>query len=190
MTNYNEQYYILDTFYNDNQLHITADNKTSNRNYEYEKLVPSGVPLFFENSFKDKEKALGRKRLLTDVLFDGSSLVVVYKIHDFLKMFSTKGMQLYPAIYIDDDTNWHENYWYLNFFEKLDCWDRKLSVLETFDDEDDDFDAEIRKYYLDKKVLDAIPEEQRYLFKMGGATESYIFAHERLVDIFKRRNYT
>ncbi len=72
---------------------------------------------------------------------------------------------LYPAVYIDDENNWHDNYWFLNFYEELDCWDRKLSVIG---EDDDEHESAVYQYYLDAKILDGIPEEKRLLFIMGG----------------------
>ncbi|MGS0680156.1 hypothetical protein ACVBIL_03230 [Shewanella sp. 125m-7] len=50
-------------------------------------------------------------------------------------------MQIYPAAYIDDCNNRHNIFWYLGFYQDLDCLDRAKSNIEAFDlasGEDDD----------------------------------------------------
>ncbi|WP_163831826.1 hypothetical protein [Spartinivicinus ruber] len=159
MNIYNEQYYITIRPINDNQLYLKPDKKTEHRDYDFRKLQPGGAPLFLENGTKEKDKRLGKQRHLTDVLMEGSNLLVNDNIRNHLVLSSIKVMQLYPAIYIDDDD----------------------------EDDDIDYDAEVTQYYLDDKVLDEIPEHQRLMFKMGGATKAYIFAHQVVVDFFTSR---
>ncbi len=107
-------------------------------------------------------------------------------------------MQIYPSVYIDDDNNWHEDYWFLNFYEELHCLDKKKSKILTIDysdEEDDDLDEEdddleVVEYRLDSRILGGIPEEKRLMFKIGGTNIDYIFIHQKLVDIFMKRKFT
>lgn len=191
---FDEEYYIARRPADEGQLYLKPDAKTFNRRYGYTKLTQGEAPLFFENAFKDKDKKSGKKRSLTNVLIDSPNLLVDNEARDKLKFLEIDGLQIYPAVYIDDDIKWHENYWFLNFYKELDCWDRKLSVVEIDDDDDDDddidLDAEIIKYRLNSDILSQIPKEHRLMFKMGGATKAYIFVHQDVVDIFTNVNAT
>lgn len=184
MNKYNEQYYIARKPFNDNQLHIKADRKTAERDYFYKKMVLGEAPLFFENSYKEEDKDKGIKRSITDVLLDSSDLLVCNKIRNELIQYEIDGMQFYPSVYIDDDNNWNENYWFLNFYEEFHYWDKNQSIVDIDEDDDEDDDIEVFKYSLDAQKLDKIPEERRLMFKMSGATVAYIFVHHRFSRSF------
>ena len=196
MSTFNDQYYIVRSPFGDDQLFLKPDRKTSKRNYEFTQLRIGDAPLFFQNGFRDEDIASGVNHPITDVLMDGANLVVNDSIRDKLKLFGINGFQFYPSVYIDDSSNWHEDRWFMNFYEKLDCWDRKLStikVLEPDDDDDEDeleLDAIVKKYCLDDNLLDKIPEEKRLMFKMGGASKEYIFIHQKVADSFTQSGVT
>ena len=190
MSKYDHEYYIVRTFYTSTQFQLKPTKNTSFRKFRYKRLT-GGEPLFFINGFKERDARLGDKRTVTDIMLDGSSFVVTSPIKSFLDQFEIDSMQLYPAIVIDDDDVWHENYWYLNFYGNLDCWDREKSDYKYEDDEDpEDSDAEIKQYSLNAGILDAIPEERRLLFRMGRATKAYVFAHKRIVKHFLENAYS
>ena len=193
MTVFDDQYFVSIMPFGDDQLYLKPDEKTFNRRYTYKKMDQGGAPLFFENAFKERDIRDGKSHPITSVLMNGSNLLVNNAIRDKLKFKDIQGMQLYPAIYIDDDFKWHEEHWFLNFYEAIDCWDRDTSTIESYDDEDEDeddddpieLDSEVIRYRLDADILDKIPEERRLMFKMGGALKSYIFVHQKVVDLFK-----
>lgn len=134
--------------------------------------VMSGPPLYFCNSYKDEGLKSGIVENIGDILFNGPHMVVSDQVKTYLDSFETRFLQIYPAVYIDNQDNWHEGYWYLNFIDQIDCWDRERSVFDPPDDPADPFDyAEVKKYSLDVDVLDRIPEDERLLFKMGGALD-------------------
>lgn len=142
----------------------------------------SGPPLYFINGYRDEDIAANRVEQIGDVLFDGSDLIVSDSIKRYLEKFDTPNLQLYPAVYIDNNDQWHDAYWYLNFTDELECWDKNLSVYTPPDDPTDPYDyAEVEKYSLDSNILSAIPEKNRMLFKMGGASVSYVFVHKDVV---------
>lgn len=186
MNTYDEDYYILHSSYSKTQFHLAADRKTIDRRYRYKKLDSTGAPLFFYNCFKDRDAQTGDRRQLTDVMSDGSSIVVTDKLKDELKSINVPDMQFYPAIFIDDDGVWHESYWYLNFYGNLNCWDPKNSVYEI----DDLDDAEVDRYSLNYDVLSKIPEDNRLIFKMGGASKTYLFCQKRVANILISGGYT
>ncbi len=120
------------------------------------------------------------------MLFDGTSLLISDSLREKLKFYDISGLQIYPAVYIDDDQHWHEDRWFMNFYQEVDCFDRKLSTIEIEEEEeeDDDDDADVIKYHLDPLILNEIPEEKRWMFKMGGATVDYMFIHQKIADLF------
>jgi len=101
---------------------------------------------------------------------------------------------VFPAVYIDDNDNFHEDYWYFGFYKELDCLDIDKSDIEhiDFDDEDIDDEDEVRlevnKYYLNNHILNSIKEESRLLFKIAKCSKKYVFIHQKLVDVFKNES--
>lgn len=189
MKKYDEVYYIAKKPFGENQLYIKADLKTAERGYHYKKVPLGEAPFFFQNSYKEEDKKKGNKWALTEVLLVGSNLLVCDKIRDELKTYEIEGMQLYPSVYIDDENNWHENYWFLNFYEDFYYLDKNQSIVDIDEDDDEDDDIEVFKYSLDVQKLNQIPEERRLLFKMGGATDAYIFVHQKIVDFIINNNF-
>ena len=189
MSTFDNEYYVVETYYNSTQFFISPDESTADRNYRFERLT-GYVPLRFHNGFKERDARTGDKRKVSDIMLDGSSFVVTDEIKKFLEQFEINGLQLYPAIVIDDQDTWHEHYWYLNFFESLDCWDRNLSEYEYIDEDDPDCLADVDHYVLDETVLSAIPEEQRLIFKMGGVSLPYVFVHKSIAKYLLENAYT
>nr|WP_253257074.1 hypothetical protein [Pseudoalteromonas sp. GCY] len=113
---FNDQYYIILKNYSEVTLHLTALQKSADRDYEFEQLVWGKEPLFFENAYRDKDNANGVIRPIPSVLLDATIPIVSSKIRERLKLFNFVGMQLYPAVYIDDGGNYHEDYWCMNFW--------------------------------------------------------------------------
>ncbi|ATD08781.1 hypothetical protein SIO17_17065 [Pseudoalteromonas piscicida] len=185
---FNDQYYIILKKYSEVTLHLTALQKSADRDYEFEQLVWGKEPLFFENAYRDKDNANGVIRPIPSVLLDATIPIVSSKIRERLKLFNFVGMQLYPAVYIDDGDNYHEDFWCMNFWQELDCWDRAKSKIEKFTAEEmlePDYlkGCDIYKYHLDSEVLDKIPEEERLIFKQAGGLK-YVFVHQKIADIF------
>ena len=135
------------------------------------------------------------KHVLPSILFDAPIPIVNNQIRDKLKYFDFVNMQLYPAVYIDDEEHYHENYWCMNFWGELDCIDREKSVFSKSSQEEllsDPLadDLAVKQYSLSAKVLDEIPEEDRLIFKIGGDDMGYVFIHQKIADIFKKENAT
>lgn len=180
MSIYDEQYYILFRPSDDQYPIATPDAKTADRPYGYEILSP-GPPLTFSNAFKDEMISRRMNEIIGDVIFHSPDILVSERFKDFLSPFDIDGLQLFPSIYIGNDGRWHDNYWFLNFYKTLDCWHRDRSDYKR-DKYDPDDNPPIKKYSLHENILDAIPEERRLMFKMGGVSAEYIFAHQLVVD--------
>lgn len=192
MSKYDQEYYIAHAQNSPTQFHIAPDRQTEARDYTFERLEMGEAPLVFKNGFKDRDARLGERSLVTGVMYDGSSFAVSEEIKSYLGQFKIASMQHYPAIVIDDDNNWHDTYWYLNIYEDLDCWDRSKSIFKPdLNPIDEDMAyAKVKKYSLDEDILDAIPEEQRLIFRMDGATKAYVFMHKKIVKHFLENAYT
>ncbi|WP_258514893.1 imm11 family protein [Vibrio alginolyticus] len=69
------------------------------------------------------------------------------------------------------------DYYLVNIFELLDCWDRDKS---TFKQKDPEYFPRVYEYSLDTCVLDQIKESERLVFKMGGTDLSPMVVHEKI----------
>ncbi|REL26925.1 hypothetical protein DXX93_10325 [Thalassotalea euphylliae] len=190
MKNYNDEYYIVRNESREDALYIKALERSADRDFEFERLTLGQEPLFFENSYKE-----GIKHVLPSILFDAPTPIVNNQIRDRLKYFNFVDMQLYPAVYIDDEGHYHENYWCMNFGGRLDCLDREKSIFYKSSQEDlleDPLadDLSVKQYSLSEQILDEIPEQDRLIFKMGGDDMGYVFIHQKIADIFKAENAT
>lgn len=195
MTNYNQHYYIAVEPKGD-YIKLRATGTTKRISYGYKKVDLAEGPLFFTRFLSEEKKKKGVRLLPpTDFLTDNSVWLVNEPTRDFLKNYSTQNMQLAPSIYIDENGVYHESYWLLNFYDELNCLCRRRSKLllmsDVYDDEDEDEeDPFVDKYYLDEAVLDVIPEEERLVFKIGGGAIAYILFHKKLVDFIEKNNFS
>jgi hypothetical protein len=189
MKEYNDEYYIIFDDNNEYQMDVKIHLKSSNRHFDYQKLLP-GEPLFFEPGFQERNERSNIVPRKTDMMSEGLSFIVSNPIHKILSECDLQGMQLYPSVIIEDDDSWDESYWYLNIWQDLDCWDRKMSIARPLKADMEERDTVIKQYFLDSKVLDNIPEEKRLIFRMGEESNGYIFMHQKLVDIFRQNNFT
>lgn len=185
MSNCIEQYFIIQADIMDDRVPLLrADDTTSMRDYQTEAL-PLGAPLVFTNGYRDRNKKARRKDSVSDILFEGSNIVVKGSIREKLLDLSLKNVSLYPATYIDDSEKWHEDYWYVTFTSKLDCWDRKASqVIGQPVELGGERLHEVLKFELDQKVLKDIPLQDRLLFKMGECMPDHAVAHESILKLF------
>jgi hypothetical protein len=168
---------------------LTPDANTENRNFQFEEQPTSSPPLIFYNGAKEynlKRKVKSMK-VAPDTLFAGSDVLVREVTREKLLELDIPHLHMHPAIYIHDDGNWYENYWYLTFTERMNCWDRthssydpeplKLGGYELY---------EIYTYSIDQALFDKTNIHERLLFKMGGTTEGLLVCHERLRKVFNQ----
>jgi hypothetical protein len=183
---YDDQYYFIHRPSFDEKVpQLRADATTSMLDYAFE-VVPIATPLVFTNAWKERNIAKGVSERVTEILFEGADLVVGDRIRNKLLHLEVPNLHMYPSIYIDDRDKWHEDYWYLTFTQRFDCWDRKSSEYD-----DDPIEGagmklyHIDKFRLDKNLLDRTPLKDRLLFKMGGAMLAFITVHESLLPLFR-----
>jgi hypothetical protein len=189
MTHFNDDYFFIRKPKNDDQLpFLEPDENTEDRRFRLEMQQPGSAPLVFRNSWKEENLRRGIRSLAPAVLFEGDDLVVSTAIRQSLLLADIPDLAMHPAIYIDDQGTWHEDYWFLTFTKWLDCWDRNASTYE----QDDppvrlgDFELyQVYEYSLDPDVLDKIPLQNRLLFKLGGSLDGFIVCHKSLAGLFR-----
>jgi len=188
MSKYNDQYYLVFKAYDEHTLYLTALQKTADRAYEYTQMMFGQPPLFFENAYKERDIKDGVTRPISNLHLNVNFVLVNEQIKEKLENFDILNFQLYPGVIIDDHGNYHERYWFFNMFNKFTALDLARSVIDDFDP--DDYDHDVIKYYLSDDILDAIPEEQRLIFKEGKSDADPTIVHQRIVDIFNEAGVT
>jgi hypothetical protein len=186
MGDYNREYYFIEKPKNSDHLpSLMPDINTENRRFRFEAQPMASPPLVFYNGWKDFNKINGIKDVAASFLFDGLDLLVRSNVREELLNYAVPYLDMHPAIYIDDREKWHENYWYLTFTERFDCWDRIKSIYEDGPVEIGGFKLySIYTYSLNQEILDEIPLEKRLLFKMGGTLDAFIVCHESISNLF------
>jgi len=184
MNKYNDEYYIVFEHFNKNTLYLKETKQTAKRYIGWKELQFGLEPAFFENGYKDKDKAHGIKRPISSAHMNGNTIIINNDLREKIKHFDIAGLQLYPSVIIDDDDDYHDGYWVLNNYQRLDCLDYDNCIIRDYTP-DNEFHV-VREYYLSETVLDAIPEEQRLIIKPDNTDMDYAFFHKRIVDIFNK----
>lgn len=186
---YNDQYYFIRKVkLKDTVPSLRADDTTSHRDYATDALPP-GPPLVFHNVWKERNREEKVKEQVGDILFEGANILVRTPIRERLLEHELAFVHLYPAIYIDDQDKWREDYWYVTFTRRFDCWSRKTSEYEGPPVNLDGTDQyEVDKFDLDTQLLDKTPLSERRLFKMGGTIRGFVTVHQSLMKAFQTSN--
>lgn len=185
MSKFNDEYFfVMRPRDNDRLPFLVPDTNTEDREFRYKAQPFGSPPLVFHNDLEQEDIKAGMRTVVAPILFAGTDLVVASSIREQLLHMEVPNLSMHPAIYIDETDHWHEDYWYLTFTDRLDCWDR---VHSTFDDEEPPIKLggyelfEVYRYSLDEQVLDRLPLQQRLLFKMGGTTTADVVCHASVV---------
>jgi hypothetical protein len=166
---------------------LTPDQETSSKAYSYKGQATGREPRMFYNGLLD----LQTQRKVTpvdpppNVMFDGSNLVVCNEIAEKLLGFDIPNLAIQSATYLDHNKKRHENYWFLTFTSKFDCWDKKNSTYAKMPLATKPPADEVYPYSLNECLLQKIHLPARRLFKMGGTTDGFVVAHESLADLFR-----
>ena len=186
MNKYNDEYYIVFEHFNENTLYLAETDQTEPRDIGWKELQFGLEPAFFENGYKDKDKdkAHGIKRPISSAHMNGNTIIINNDLREKIKHFDIAGLQLYPSVIIDDDDYYHDGYWVLNNYQRLECLDYDHCIIRNYTPGSDRH--RVKKYCLSETVLDAIPEEQRLIFKPAKTDMGYAFFHKRIVDIFNK----
>ncbi|MGF1724783.1 imm11 family protein [Photobacterium nomapromontoriensis] len=176
MNNYEEQYYrVFEVPFRETYLHLKASLDTGRRRYSFTKLDFGDGPIFFINADKGEMPFI-----VSDFILHGFFPVVSKKIADKLMSLNINNFQLFPAVLIDDDEQWHEEFFFFNAYENLDCIDFKRS--EILDYSPDDSRHEVIQYKFKNEVLDSIQLENRLIIRPEKVAGGGLLIHEKIVN--------
>jgi len=191
MSELQQQYYIPFRANTENKLFLTKDEKSKRNFYFFKKFNLVDGPMVFLNNYKEENLKMGIKTQLPDIFLDFGLMLIPKEFMVFLRRFNIHGLQLFPAVYIDDDEQWHENLSMVNIFEGIDCLDKEKSEIDYDPDLWDEGDRLIvDEIVFSDVVLRAIPEDQRLIFKMKNVQMPHLYCHQRVVDYIRQQNYT
>lgn len=182
-----EYYFLLKPTERDDLPSLTPDENTATRQFRSNPQPAGSAPLVFFNGARDQQKKMGSQVVAVPppILFDGANLVIDERVWDRLKDSDIPDMYAHPAVYIHDDGQWHDNYWYIGFSQQFDCWDRETSLYLP---DPLSFGATVSytviDFHLNDSVVEATPLDQRLLFEMGATTTSDLVCHESLLGVF------
>ena len=191
MSELQQEYYIPFLGNTENKLFINTDEKSSRRYYFHTKFDLADGPMVYLNDYKEENLKLGIKTPLPDIFLDYGAMIIPKEFMVFLRNFDIYGLQLFPTIYIDDDEQWHENLWLVNFFEGINCIDKEKSEIDSDPELWEEGDPLIvDTTVFDDSILRAIPEDQRLIFTMDNVHMLHLYCHQRVVDYVRQQNYT
>jgi hypothetical protein len=187
MSAFGKDYYFILSPDVDGLPSLTPDEDTNEKPYTYKALPMGSKPLIFYSGGLDWQREHGVTPMDTppDIIFAGSNLVVCNKISDKLWNLEIPNLAIQPAIYIDHKKKWYENYWFLTFTAKFDCWDRAKSFYDPDPVSTEPPSYEIVTYSLNEQLLKDTPLPDRLLFKMGGTTDGFIVVHQSIMELFQ-----
>ncbi|WP_104041389.1 imm11 family protein [Vibrio hyugaensis] len=166
--NYNNEYWILCPSFQDEKFHVVPSEETGLRRFHAQELVDE------ENRAIFISDECGLVASPPTILHCKPSLIIHSSIKELFKM--VYGGKLFPAIVETPDGNMMD-YYLVNVFELLDCWDRDKSA---FKQKDPEYFPRVYEYSLDACVLNQIKESERLVFKMGGTDLSPMVVHEKI----------
>ena len=185
MSQYNDQYYIVFENYDDNTLYLKPQKHSAMRYYEFTKLN-GGEPMFFENGYREEDLARGLSRPIKQAHLDSTYPVFSDAIKQSLGNVDNQFCQCYPAVIVDDQGKYHDNYWVFNVFEKMDVLDMGRCAIRKRNPNREE--QKIQQYCLSEDKLEAIPEEERLVFMPKFSSTPHIIVHESVVRAFKQHN--
>ncbi|UTH76599.1 hypothetical protein [Chromobacterium sp. IIBBL 290-4] len=190
MKNYNDEYYFITFKESDQRPILGPDEDTDALRFETQD-VTSGFrrPLFFINSAALVYEKAKFHHTPSDILFCGSDVIIESKIYEKLVETAIPNLILQPCVYVDEKEIWHENYWYMTFTEKFDCWDRAKS---RYDPDPIELNGKnfysITHYQLDEDFLQKIELKNRLLFRMDADLSGHIVVHKSIAPFFRTNN--
>ncbi|MCE0559387.1 hypothetical protein [Motilimonas sp. E26] len=186
MSKYNCQYYIVDDNYSPETIYLSPTQATADRFFGFEEMSIDNGPLFFENAYRDEDKAANIRRPIKQAHMHAAFVIMHEDIKKDMEdyFYFHPGVELFPAVLIDDDGQFHEHYWFINRYGETDCLDYDKSIISNY--KENNVRHSVKKYSLRDDVLDAIPEEKRLILKIAKTNIGYTIAHQRIVDIFNK----
>lgn len=188
MKKFDDEYYFLRKPNGSQFPFLVPDENTKDRNFEFEAPALGSSPLVFYNGWSERNKKQNIMSSVPNVLFSGSDVIVNGGIREKLLTLEIPNINLHPTVYIDDQEEWHEDYWYLTFTNRLDCWDRDLSDYETEEPPIrlGGFELfQVYTYSLDDSIIERTPLSERQFFKMGATIDGFVTCHVSIISAFK-----
>ena len=171
-----EYYFLIDTPFRESFLELVGIKGAGDRFYETDQLDYGDGPVFFGQAFKeDMPFKLG------SVQMDGGAPIVSKDIAEVIDQYTIAGFQLFPSIIVDDNGEWHEDFYYFNSYGRLDCVDFKKSEIPRYNP-NARLGQRITKYKLRADVLDNIEEEKRLIIMLDKVLGPSLLVHQKLVD--------
>ncbi len=169
--NYNERYFLMSPNYESKNeiFHVVPTDPTAMRRFHYRELI------YGEAAVKFNAKIDEVFNLEPLILICKPSYIISNELKDLIDDHIYGG-KLYPAV-ISSENMSSDEFYLINIYKKLDCWDRNSS---SYKQNDPDYYPRVYKYKLNDSILDCIPENDRLIFKMGGTDLSPIFVHEKI----------
>ncbi|MGF1742806.1 hypothetical protein L4C34_17350 [Vibrio profundum] len=177
------QYYML--LRNPNQtpfLALRGTKDAGQRRYKIRQLEYDDGPVFFENALKGEMPFY-----IGNAQMDGIFPVVSEEIAEEIGQLKIDGFQLFPAVIVGDDDQWHEAFYFFNCYRKLDCVDFSSSLVRNYDP-NDIVGHEVLKYKLKEEMLLGIEEENRLIIKLDNVVGGAIIVHEKLVSKLEKHD--
>ena len=187
MPKFDNEYFFIHSQPDERIPVMTADMDTGARPFRSSRLPPGEKPLIFHNGYYKTQRENGVRPMdpPPEILFHGSDLMVKSELREKLLPYEIPNLSMYPAIYIDHKDVWHEDYWFLTFLEKFDCWDRQNS---KYNPEASPMRGAhyVYRYSLNDELLEKTPLEDRRLFLMGKTMLPLITVHSSIASLFRR----
>ena len=174
---FNKEYFVIGRENNnDYPLLVVKQGGKYEREYEY---VDDIQPMLYRLG-----EPVPSKPIMVD-FHSSSCSIVSQKISDVLKNLNIKGLQLIPATIEGKNNELHEDYWFLNIYNKLQALDMDKSVYNW-----SNFlklANPIEKLVLNEELLSGIPLEERLIFRLE---ENKVFEiyHKSVVDAIMTTN--
>lgn len=188
MTDFDKEYYFLRHGNDQGTPSPSPFHETDEREYWKTPMAPDSPPLAFYNSGKRYNRKRGIKPMPVppEVMFERDNLIVRGHLRDALLERKVAGIFTHPAWYVHDDKTLHDDYHYIGFHRRFDCWDRDLSEHSGQDEDADPTDLEpnVWTFRLDAQLLARTPLNERLLFVMGGCFLPQVVCHESLLPLF------
>ena len=174
---FNKEYFVIGRENNNNYpLLVVKQGGKYEREYEY---VDDIQPMLYRLG-----EPVPSKPIMVD-FHSSSCSIVSQKISDVLRNLNIKGLQLIPATIEGKNNELHEDYWFLNIYNKLKVLDMDKSVYRW-----SNFlklANPIEKLVLNEELLNSIPLEERLIFRLEENKVFEIF-HKSVVDAIMETN--
>ncbi|POC20234.1 hypothetical protein, partial [Vibrio vulnificus] len=129
---------------------------------------------YFENGFRDEDVSQGIHHQLCNLHMSGRNMMVKRELYLALRHIDIIGAQWLKAVIINDDDTYHDDYHYLNFYDKVKKYADYLPPLYTFE-----------KIILSQEKLAAVPLEKRLIWDDLQFTDRLV-VHKSVKEIMEK----